>query len=63
VDIAKKLKYLKQHIDSIATHDDAPLDAVAQSLSSAKEHIDGALAAAEERRAAKVVEDAAGQAE
>ena len=63
MDIAKKLEYLKQHIDSIATHDDALMDAVAQALSGAKEHIDGALAAAEERRAAKAVEDANGQAE
>jgi hypothetical protein len=52
MDIAKKLEYLKQYIDSIATHDDAPAEEVGMALSEAAKYANDAAGAAVERRAA-----------
>jgi len=51
MDIQTKLNYLKRHIESIAEHDDAPIEEVEAALGAAKDEIDDALADAHERRA------------
>lgn len=51
MDIETKFKYLKRHIDSIAEHDDAPIEEVEAALNAAKDEIDDALADAYTRRA------------
>ena len=48
--IGKKLEYLKQYIDSIATHDDAPAEEVSQALTEAAQYIVDASSAAVLRR-------------
>lgn len=51
--LAEKLPYARQHIDSIARHDDADIQEVEQSLGALKTYIDEELEAAKLRRAAK----------
>jgi len=58
MDIATKLEYLKKHVDSIASHDDASEEEVRAALGEAKDHIDVSLAQAARRR-----EDAAARRE
>lgn len=52
MDLYTKREYAKRHIDSIASHDDAPIGAVEEAIEQLKAYADEQLAEARVRRAA-----------
>lgn len=50
MDIAKKVEYAKVYIDSITTHDDAPMEDVVAAVAELQAHAQQQVAAAQARR-------------